>query len=401
MAHDVFISYSNKDKPSADAACALLEARGIRCWIAPRDILPGADWGESILDALGGARVFVLVFSSHANTSQQIKREVERAVNLGIPVIPVRIENVAPARSLEYFISTPHWLDAFTPPLEQHLNYLAEVIGHILDAGKAPPPRPVAGAVPASLRRGWPASLGLGGSKWRLVLSLSVSAVALVLVAIPVARLLQSPGATTSLPTSVGLSPAPAPPRDPKQVKLDFNTIDTISAPHYTVAAEPFLHEAPVSMAVTAKSPATSQIIFRNNLALYDGRAVAPTVSQNFLTQTGVGHGAGSFTITFSQPVAQVSFMVPKVFPDTPSGVTFPAWTATALDSHGGVLSSRSEQLVRRMPGSDFPAQTYTLDAPGFEGISAVRFDSDFRLNGVPFAGFEAILIEQIALERR
>jgi TIR domain len=35
MAHDVFISHSHADKPAADAACAALEARGIRCWIAP------------------------------------------------------------------------------------------------------------------------------------------------------------------------------------------------------------------------------------------------------------------------------------------------------------------------------------------------------------------------------
>lgn len=41
--HDVFISYASSDKPVADAVCAALEQRGIRCWIAPRDILPGLD----------------------------------------------------------------------------------------------------------------------------------------------------------------------------------------------------------------------------------------------------------------------------------------------------------------------------------------------------------------------
>jgi len=151
MAHDVFISYSSKDKPPADATCAKLEARGIRCWIAPRDIMPGADWGSSIIDAINGARVVVLVFSAHANASQQIKREVERAVHKGIPIIPLRIENVPPESSLEYFISTPHWLDAFTPPLEQHLVYLADVIRHILD-GQPVPGKPL--PPPAPWRRG-------------------------------------------------------------------------------------------------------------------------------------------------------------------------------------------------------------------------------------------------------
>jgi predicted kinase len=132
MAHDVFVSHSAKDKPTADAVCAVLESQGIRCWVAPRDIIPGKDWGESIVEAIKGARVMVLVFSTNANNSQQIKREVERAVNKGIPIIPLRIEDVVPTASLEYFLSTPHWLDAFTPPLEKHLQFLAQIIRQIV-----------------------------------------------------------------------------------------------------------------------------------------------------------------------------------------------------------------------------------------------------------------------------
>jgi ketosteroid isomerase-like protein len=132
MAHDVFVSYSSKDKPTADAVCAVLESQGIRCWVAPRDILPGHDWGGSIIEAINGACAMVLIFSANANASPQIKREVERAVNKGIPIIPLRIEDVAPTATLEYFISTPHWLDAFTPPLDRHLQYLAEVVRKIV-----------------------------------------------------------------------------------------------------------------------------------------------------------------------------------------------------------------------------------------------------------------------------
>jgi WD40 repeat protein len=139
---DVFVSYSSHDKPSADAACATLESVGIRCWIAPRDILPGADYGEAIIDAIEGAKVFVLIFSGSANASPQIKREVERAVSKSIPIIPVRIENVLPNKSLEYFISTPHWLDAFTPPLEAHLKQLAASVQTLLKAENTPIPPP-------------------------------------------------------------------------------------------------------------------------------------------------------------------------------------------------------------------------------------------------------------------
>jgi hypothetical protein len=143
MEFDVFLSYSSKDKPAADAACHALEAAGIRCWMAPRDILPGAEWGASIVKAIAGAKAMVLIFSGNANESRQVTREVERAVNKGIPVIPVRIQDIMPTDSLEYFLSTPHWLDAFTPPIEAHFQMLVRSVKVL--TGKepqqaAPPP---------------------------------------------------------------------------------------------------------------------------------------------------------------------------------------------------------------------------------------------------------------------
>ena len=129
---DAFISHSSHDKAIADAACAQLEAAGIRCWIAPRDIVPGSDWGASILEALDRCHMMVLIFSSNANSSPQIRREVERVVNRGIPVIPVRIEDIEPTKAMAYFMGPVHWLDAMSPPLEKHLERLAESIKMLL-----------------------------------------------------------------------------------------------------------------------------------------------------------------------------------------------------------------------------------------------------------------------------
>ena len=137
MAHDVFISYSSKDKSVADAACALLEARGIRCWMAPRDILPGSEWGAAIVGAIGSSKVMVLIYTSSSNASPQVRREVERAVARGLHVIPFRVEDVPMSPALEYFISSPHWLDALSPPLERHLDHLARIIKAVLDAQNA------------------------------------------------------------------------------------------------------------------------------------------------------------------------------------------------------------------------------------------------------------------------
>jgi hypothetical protein len=175
MAHDVFISYSTKDKTVAEALCATLEAQGVQCWIAPRNITYGSDYGAAIVDGINESRVMVLVFSSNANSSPHIKREVDRAVSKGLTIIPIRIEDVAPSRALEYYISPVHWLDATTPPIESHLHALAEKIQVLLATSEpaaptpavavaSPPahaaPRPVPAAVPVSRRFGLAAVIG-------------------------------------------------------------------------------------------------------------------------------------------------------------------------------------------------------------------------------------------------
>ena len=79
MAHDVFISFSKEDKAIADAACAIVEARCIRCWIAPRDVQPGIPYPQSIMEGIRGSCVLVLILSTRSNTSIHVMREVERS----------------------------------------------------------------------------------------------------------------------------------------------------------------------------------------------------------------------------------------------------------------------------------------------------------------------------------
>src|SRR5215469_10046742 len=133
MAHDVFVSHSVKDKAVADGIVTRLEAASVTVWIAPRDVVPGADWGESIIDAIESSRIMILIFSRNADASPQIKREVERAVNKGVYIIPFRVDETSPSKSLEYFISTSQWMDAFSPPLERHLNNLAKTVKAVLN----------------------------------------------------------------------------------------------------------------------------------------------------------------------------------------------------------------------------------------------------------------------------
>ena len=117
---DVFVSYSQPDYACAMELVSHIEREGVNCWIAPRDIAPSADWAAEIIDAISNSRIMVLVFSASSNDSPQVRREVERAVHKQISILPFRIENVMPSKSLEYFLSAQHWMDAFPAPREPH-----------------------------------------------------------------------------------------------------------------------------------------------------------------------------------------------------------------------------------------------------------------------------------------
>ena len=153
---DVFISYTTKDKQWADMACAVLEGHRVRCWIAPRDITPGTEWGAAILDAINSCRMMVLIFSANTNGSEHVRREVDRATGKRLTVLLFRVEDVKPAGSLEYALCTRHWLDAFTPPMERQMNRLAEAVRSLLGVDRptdGPPPEPPRSPRSSRLRR--------------------------------------------------------------------------------------------------------------------------------------------------------------------------------------------------------------------------------------------------------
>ncbi len=216
MAHDVFISYASGDKAVADAVCATLESHGTRCWIAPRDVLPGLHYGEAIIDAIHECRIMVLVFSSKANLSGHIPKEIERAVSQGSTIMPLRIEDVVPAKSLDYFIGGVHWLDALTPPLEAHLQRLAADVQTLLarsapgaaaTAAPVAPARALAPAPPISVSR--PSAAPAARAPWTYVVIGTLIAIVLTL-GLQIVRTTLQIRSASSKPSGAGESQANA-----------------------------------------------------------------------------------------------------------------------------------------------------------------------------------------------
>lgn len=146
----VFISHSTKDANEAAKICAYLESRGKTCWIAPRDITVGMEYGEEIINGIEHSDVFVLVYSSNANGSQHVLREVERAVSKKIPVITYTLDNTPMNKSMEYFLLSTQFLDA-SKRTPGRLQLLSESIDK-LNPEKSAPEKIIS---PASVKQSW------------------------------------------------------------------------------------------------------------------------------------------------------------------------------------------------------------------------------------------------------
>ncbi len=123
-----FISHSSKDAEKAQQVADSLEKKGLRCWIAPRNIRPGKEYGEEIIYGIRDCRCLVLLLSEAANQSVHVRNEVERAVSYGKAVFPIRIEEVLPSPALELSVSSVHWISAWTGNLLDHVEDLANTL---------------------------------------------------------------------------------------------------------------------------------------------------------------------------------------------------------------------------------------------------------------------------------
>ena len=156
MSRDVFISHSAQDKKVAETICAALEDSGIQCWVAPRDVRPGRSFPGEITRAIQQSKVMLMIFSQHSNSSEQVLREVQLAVDCHVPIIRLRIEDIPLSDDLRYYLSTPHWLDALTQPLSKHIPPVAAAVKELLGPDLAEPAAP--GSAMAASRVSQPAA---------------------------------------------------------------------------------------------------------------------------------------------------------------------------------------------------------------------------------------------------
>ena len=112
MDYQIFISYASDDKAAADQVCLALEASGMTCWIAPRNIGAGADFPSAILQGISSTRLMIVILSAGAVSSPHVLSEIDHAFNQKRPIIPVRLSSVTLPKDFDYFLATQQWLEA-------------------------------------------------------------------------------------------------------------------------------------------------------------------------------------------------------------------------------------------------------------------------------------------------
>ncbi len=124
----VFISHASKNFKLADEVRGFLERQGISCWIAPRDIPVGQQYGAAIIEAIRECTVTLLVLTEESNRSKPVANEIERAFSYQKTIIPIRLREVAPSTDLEFFVANAQWINAFASPLKERIDEVAKIV---------------------------------------------------------------------------------------------------------------------------------------------------------------------------------------------------------------------------------------------------------------------------------
>jgi hypothetical protein len=89
----VFVSYSHKDREIVVPAIELQRDLRYAAFIDFRDIPPGMPWKETHSTVIKFAALLVLVWSKHAASSEHVTREWRLALEAGVKILPVLIDD--------------------------------------------------------------------------------------------------------------------------------------------------------------------------------------------------------------------------------------------------------------------------------------------------------------------
>ena len=111
--YDCFVSHSSKDVTNAMSLVERLESRGVKCWVAPRNIRAGAAYASEIVVGIQSSVSFIVLISKESLTSRHVEREVNIADGLRKSIYPVKLADIKIYGGLSFYLSVSQEIRLF------------------------------------------------------------------------------------------------------------------------------------------------------------------------------------------------------------------------------------------------------------------------------------------------
>mgnify|MGYP000048924360 FL=1 len=131
MIHDVFISYSRKDKNVIGEICSLFDKYSITYWLDTNEVHMGGKFMEDIVDAINASSIVLFISSVDSNHSIYTAKEVAFAFNAGKYIIPYKIDDSSFSKNLQFVMTDLNCINA-VPYSQQKAELLVHDILSLL-----------------------------------------------------------------------------------------------------------------------------------------------------------------------------------------------------------------------------------------------------------------------------
>jgi hypothetical protein len=112
----IFLSYSRGDAQQADDWVAELEQFGYRVWIDRVGIRGGQQWMATIVHSIEQAQAVILLLSPNSARSDNVRREIDLAIQAKKRIIPVEIQATTIRDALLYQLAGVQLLQVWREP---------------------------------------------------------------------------------------------------------------------------------------------------------------------------------------------------------------------------------------------------------------------------------------------
>lgn len=127
----VFLSHSSEDIEIVKRIKGSIEKNGIKTWFSEDDIKYGDSYAKAIEDAISKASCFLAILSSNSVQSKWVEKEIDRALNHGVVVIPLLVNDIKLPEAYSFYLTNNQFCRLSNLTTESFDNQMMKIINVI------------------------------------------------------------------------------------------------------------------------------------------------------------------------------------------------------------------------------------------------------------------------------